>query len=271
MISKNKLYSLIKRALWRHRFIIIAKRCLWKYFPLLLISPLRTVFSILLKIKIFKFFYFELLPKNYLLITNGARENYVVTTSDKIISKNLFIHNEFDLNKLIKANTILKFSNKNSLIIDVGANIGSICIPAITRNIFSKAIAIEPNPFNFFLLSLNLKLNKVENKIHLINKAAGNFSNKLLTMELSKTNFGDHRIKSCNKNGIYNEKKRDFIKVHSDTLDSILHEKIESETLIWIDTQGFEGFVLEGSKKLINKGIPMVIEFWPYGLIQSKS
>ena len=33
-----------------------------------------------------------------------------------------------------------------------------------------------------------------------------------------------------------------------------------------MDTQGFEGHILSGAKKLIQNNVPVVTEFWPYGL-----
>ena len=41
--------------------------------------------------------------------------------------------------------------------------------------------------------------------------------------------------------------------------------------MIWIDAQGHEPFILEGSKNAINKKVPIVAEFWPYGLKRSNS
>ena len=38
------------------------------------------------------------------------------------------------------------------------------------------------------------------------------------------------------------------------------------DTFIWIDTQGYESFVLDGGINTLSKKTPMVIEFWPYGL-----
>ncbi len=33
-------------------------------------------------------------------------------------------------------------------LIDIGANIGTICIPAVKCGLFDRAIAIEPEPLN---------------------------------------------------------------------------------------------------------------------------
>jgi hypothetical protein len=52
-------------------------------------------------------------------------------------------------------------------------------------------------------------------------------------------------------------------------LDDVLTaEGIEPSAigLLWMDTQGHEVHVLRGSQKLLARGIPVVTEFWPYGL-----
>ena len=39
--------------------------------------------------------------------------------------------------------------------------------------------------------------------------------------------------------------------------------------LIWMDTQGHEGKVLEGAPRLLERPVPMVMEFWPAGIQES--
>ena len=38
-----------------------------------------------------------------------------------------------------------------------------------------------------------------------------------------------------------------------------------------MDTQGYEGFIMEGAKAAIAARVPMVIEFWPYGMSRADS
>lgn len=49
-------------------------------------------------------------------------------------------------------------------------------------------------------------------------------------------------------------------------LDSIIQDFDSNKTLLWMDVQGYEGFVLEGGMNILSKKPPLVIEFWPYGL-----
>jgi hypothetical protein len=36
--------------------------------------------------------------------------------------------------------------------------------------------------------------------------------------------------------------------------------------LVWMDAQGHEGHILDGAKRIVDLGIPIVTEYWPYGL-----
>ncbi len=55
----------------------------------------------------------------------------------------------------------------------------------------------------------------------------------------------------------------------SKTLDAAVGPIDPVTTLIWMDTQGYEGHVLRGAKEILSKGTPLVSEFWPYGLRRS--
>ncbi len=39
--------------------------------------------------------------------------------------------------------------------------------------------------------------------------------------------------------------------------------------LVWIDAQGHEGHILAGAPRLLSTNIPVVAEYWPYGLKRS--
>ena len=51
--------------------------------------------------------------------------------------------------------------DSEDIFLDIGANIGVICIPAVSRGLVEEAIAIEPESENFKLLKLNISLNNL--------------------------------------------------------------------------------------------------------------
>jgi FkbM family methyltransferase len=199
------------------------------------------------------------------------REYYVVITSDEQISTSIYARGSFDFEKVRKAVSILGDGFKLDTLIDVGANIGTICIPAVKRGIARAAVAIEPEPRNFRVLTANIWLNGLADRIQTHNIAFGSESHRVLAFELSPDNSGDHRIRVSSVSGAYNEAARTIIEVKSERFDDIITQVDSTSQLIWIDTQGYEGFVLEGAADAISQRVPVVIEFWPYGMRRADS
>ena len=218
----------------------------------------------------FRRFIFDSVKKNKLLISDHYREVFLVSSNDKIIGRDIFINGEYDFNKFQKTLSLLGNSFNPVLLIDIGANIGSISIPAIKRNYFKKAIVFEPEPFNFSLLKSNILLNQLFDKIDPFNIALGDTNNSHLKFILSKTNYGDHQVKSDNFNQSVSDSFTE-IKVECNTLDSQIKNINPKETLIWIDTQGYEGLILKGARNTLLTKPPLVIEFWPFGMKKHNS
>jgi len=216
----------------------------------------------------------ELKGMDYFCV-NENDYHMIVNTKDREIGKGLFCSGRFDYNKLITAINLIKASGRFEgygfdTIVDVGANIGTISIPAVLDGLFSKAVAVEPHPHNFKLLHANVVLNGLNDKFTLHNAALGE-NDGVLEMEVSDDNFGDHRILVSGDDGKFNESKREKIDVKCTSIDSILDLESNDDMLIWMDVQGYEGYVLSGARQIISKKMPLVIEFWPYGMNRANS
>lgn len=200
-----------------------------------------------------------------LLAINNFNEKYIINSSDKVIGRSLYISGSFEFDNFLHTLEILKNKIKTETLVDIGANIGSICIPAIKRGIFKNCLAIEPEPYNFDLLTKNIFINNLSNKIQTFNFALGQFDNEKIKFELSENNYGDHRIKSnSTEKNYYNEDKRKIIDIEMKRLDTLIQDFDPKETLLWMDVQGYEGFVLEGGINTLSKKPPLVIELEPY-------
>jgi len=209
---------------------------------------------------------FDAAPKNELLLAKTS-ENlyYIVNSSDKVIGRSVYRNQKsFDAKHLTSAMNLI--ACRKSILIDAGANIGSIGIFGVSQGHFEKCIAFEPEPKNFKLLRLNVSLNNLEDKFDLRNEALSNLNNATLECRLSEHNHGDHQM--C-VGKISDGEKRESISVVANTLDSVIPDQDIDECLLFMDVQGFEGHVLAGAAKLIQKGVPVITEFWPFGLNQS--
>lgn len=201
-------------------------------------------------------------PPDALLLSEGLREKFLVAAGDQTIGRAVYLSRlPFDFEKLEAVVALLKDRNLTRLV-DVGANIGTICIPAVKRGLFDSAVAIEPEPRNFALLTANVAINGLAGRIETHNLALGENDDETLIFELSQTNFGDHRARYDASHNL-----RQAIQVPSQSFDRVVADV--SNTLVWMDTQGFEGHVLAGGTRALASQPPLVIEFWPDALQRS--
>ena len=204
-----------------------------------------------------------------------------MSTRDYGIGAQLYRNRQYEYDSSIRAIKFLKSSGfipkSNVSILDVGANIGIISLGLILAKEVNLAVAIEPEPGNFELLCKNAEQNKVSERMLCLQMAVGD-NVSTLTMELSPNNAGDHRIRAVPTPDAYEhtrESARQTIPVRSLPLFQVLELPevrdfgLSSPSLMWIDVQGYEGYVFKGGKSLLEKGLPTVSEVWPYGILRA--
>jgi FkbM family methyltransferase len=199
------------------------------------------------------------------------------------ISERLFTVREFELDWIRSSLAFLRSITKHpgkgqGIVLDVGANIGVIAIGMLATGELDKAVAIEPDPGNFSFLIKNIKLNRLGTRIAALNVAATDVTSEL-EFELSKGNFGDNRVRTtrgcadnCTKE-LFSESKRRIITVPGTSIDE-LETRVDKEvwnsiSLVWIDIQGYEGYAFQGAAKLLSRDVPVVMDFWPYGILRA--
>jgi len=194
------------------------------------------------------------------------------------ISRHLYSRREFELEWVVDSLAFLRGKQLcppkgQGTVLDIGANNGVISIGMLANGEFETAIAVEPDPRNFSLLEGNVAANDIGNRFTCLNFAASNQPGEL-EFELSETNYGDHRVRTGRAEAtspeLYNESQRQVIKVPAETIDNLLAGLGSAGppqiSLVWIDVQGYEGYVFEGAANLISTGVPVVSEIWPYGI-----
>lgn len=145
---------------------------------------------------------------------------------------------------------ILKQVKQDSVVVDVGANIGYYTL--LLAKTVKRVYAIEPEEETFEILRKNVEANNLENVVLI--KAAASDKKGVTNLIKSEDNFGDHKI------GLKGKEKVKTIR-----LDDLLtgEKKID---LIKIDTQGYEEKVIMGAKEIIKKQSPtLFLEYTPNG------
>jgi len=191
-----------------------------------------------------KYFFLELKDFSFIVHRN---EN---------ISTSIFIDEEFEFTKFQKAIKLAK-SKKSYMLVDIGANIGSITIPAIKKKYFKQAIAFEPSEESYKLLKANILINDLYLKVQLEKIALSNSKGFKKLLSNDKYNKGDNKIVSNTS------KSPDIELVKTDFLDSYTSKLNKKNSFIKIDVQGHETEILVSSKKTLSKKIPLMIEFEP--------
>ena len=206
--------------------------------------------------------------------SDGMR--YFISTTDLAIGRTVFATGEcggqdlalaVELTALHQHTAPETFGSK--VFVDVGANIGTTALRAVASHGFARAVAIEPEGQNAKLLQVNAVTNDLADRVSVVRAAASAIEGTTM-MELSPRNSGDHRIRARPmSDGAFQEAQRETTTVRSHPLDAILATEAVSPShvgMVWIDVQGHEAQVLAGARCILEAGVPMVLEYWPYGL-----
>ncbi len=142
--------------------------------------------------------------------------------------------------------------------IDVGANIGYFsCLMSKLAGPAGTVLAIEPEPQNLKLLEWNIKINNVKNAT--IHRCALGASQGSAMLGLYKpSNRGRHSLLEKNA--------KSRIEVPVGTLDNVARnsgKNVGSWSLVKIDVEGYEGFVIDGAKETLPRIETLVMEFSP--------
>ncbi|HEY5519375.1 MAG TPA: FkbM family methyltransferase [Candidatus Limnocylindrales bacterium] len=186
----------------------------------------------------------------------------LVSTSDLTIARSVYISGDWDplmVGAVFDALDRYGQPYRGRTFVEVGANFGVYALPAVSAHGFGRAVAYEPDPFAFELLTCNIERNKLTSRVSAYNLALSAEPGEL-TLQLGNYNAGDNRIVG---NGSAPDAAR-VVPVPARTFDVEVaagHIPIDDLGLAWIDVQGHELEVLRGAASLLAARVPLVIEY----------
>jgi len=147
-----------------------------------------------------------------------------------------------------------KFEIDKPIFWDIGSNIGLFSIFASVCHENLKVISFEPSTNNLALLSRNISINKLSDKISINQFPLSDKKNKYLKLKESNfieggalNTFGEEYDYEGNKF----EGKNNY-NLYGTTIDYLIEEKIlEIPNFIKIDVDGIEHLILNGANKLL--------------------
>jgi len=183
-------------------------------------------------------------------ITNGVK---LKVDLNDIIGYRSALNGKWDDTSL---NILKKFNPKLTTFIDIGANIGTTCIPAASFGF--KVIAYEANPLMASYLLQNISLNP-NLKIIAFPLALGNIKNE--TIEIFE-NMGNQGSSSIIKEWSPGKQTKVKYKTHITTLDEsikTLEIRKNENLIIKLDVEGYEPEVIKGAMSTIKKYKPIIL------------
>ena len=197
---------------------------------------------------------------------------YFVPTND-VLGKYTFLEGGFEQDVMEAALALVEqrlgrppLAGKS--FVDVGANIGTSTVPALKVFGAGHGIAIEPSQANCRLLRANIAANGLDGRATIVEVALSDRPGTY-ELEIGPDNSGDYRIRLSDAPGSIGESGWATEEVAATTFDHVLTQQripISEIGVVWIDTQGHEAHVLDGASSLLESDVPVVAEYWPYGL-----
>jgi FkbM family methyltransferase len=180
-----------------------------------------------------------------------SKDKIIVHTKDNL---NFFYHpamaffNFYQTHEEASTKLVLNKIKKNSVVLDVGGNIGWYSL-ILAREKKCKAYVFEAVPFMQEILLENIRLNKMESRIHLVKKAV---SDKNGYINITTNKFGTNHLTKT--------KSKDTQKVQTITIDSFCKQNNISEVgLIKADIEGAELLMLKGALNTLKKDKPYIL------------
>jgi FkbM family methyltransferase len=185
-----------------------------------------------------------------------------VSTSDRTIGRSVYASGDWDplmVGACFEALDAYGTPYRGKTFLEVGANFGVYALPAVAERGFARAVAYEPDPGSFQLLTRNIAANGLDDRVTAHNVALSAAPGEL-TMRLGTFNAGDNRIVASSATDL----NAHTVQVRAATFDDEVAAgriPLDDLGLAWVDVQGHELEVLRGARSLLAAGVPLVIEF----------
>jgi FkbM family methyltransferase len=160
-----------------------------------------------------------------------------------------------------KIDKISKYIRKDSVVIDVGANIGTHTIPYV-KHVGDNGMvySFEPQRIIHDILVKNINVNNVSNNVRVFKEALGHTEMSVSMSDKVSDGTSKGKLLSYKSNDLVNyggiELGNHGEEVNMKTLDSF---NLDNVSFIKIDVEGAEKLVIYGAKETIRRNRPVIL------------
>ncbi|AYG62909.1 FkbM family methyltransferase [Rhizobium jaguaris] len=187
------------------------------------------------------------------------------------IGRKVFRKGHFERDHVDRLLTVLRehgLLRKGTVLLELGGNIGTQTTYFALSGVYRQIVAVEPDPRNFRLLSMNIADNGMQDRVTAINCAAGDREGQLDFY----LNHKNHGKSSALRQSAGDEKISVPVRPVGRILDDIGVEAADIG-LIWMDIEGYEPVAIRSMQALMARKVPLHMEFTPafYGREQTSA
>lgn len=178
---------------------------------------------------------------------------YFLPNLKEVVALDIFLNGIYEIET---HEFLMKQVPQGAVILDIGANIGSISIPLMKRRKDISCIGVEASPFVFNYLKQNVLENGLASRFVCVNKAIADRSGQTVSFYSAPENFGKGSLAPVYSN--------EAVQVQTTTMADLMDESgLPRVDFIKADIEGFEYFAFNGGWNFLERpdAPPILFEF----------
>ncbi|MHC2363763.1 FkbM family methyltransferase [Rhizobium leguminosarum] len=194
-------------------------------------------------------------------MTVDAGDHLMTFSPADYIGRKVFRKGHFEREAVDRLIVILRergLLRKDATLLEIGGNIGTQTVYFALSGTYAHIVSIEPDPRNFPLLALNIRQNRLEEKVRLVNCAAGEHEGEIDFF----LNLNNHGKSSAIRQSPTDQKISVPVKPVSEILAGLSVDPA-AIGLVWMDIEGYEPVACRSMQLLLARRVPLYMEFTP--------
>ncbi|ARO33155.1 FkbM family methyltransferase protein (plasmid) [Rhizobium sp. NXC14] len=203
----------------------------------------------------------ENIGRRVVSMTVDAGDHLMTFSPSDYIGRKVFRKGHFERDAVDRLIAILRergLLRKDATLLEIGGNIGTQTVYFALSGTYAKIVSVEPDPRNFPLLELNIRQNRLEEKVRLVNCAAGEHAGEIDFF----LNLNNHGKSSAIRQGSSDRKVTVPVKPVSEILAGLSIDPA-AIGLVWMDIEGYEPVACRSMQPLLSRRVPLHMEFTP--------